>query len=266
MMAAVSNARTEQHAGVAVSLDKVSVSFSEGADVLSDISLTIPEGAFFTMIGPSGSGKSTLLRVMADLVQPRQGKAGIFGTSARQARSDRKIGFVFQDSTLLPWRSVIDNVRLPLEIKVRGERTVSGKYAPEELLELVGLKGRENAFPHELSGGMRQRVAIARALVCKPRLILMDEPFGALDEITRDKLNEEVLRIWRETGATIVFVTHSIKEAVRLGQQVLVLRSNPGRVLEVLSIDLPEGRTAEDCETPAFIAYSSKLRLLLETC
>lgn len=248
----------------AVSMRNVSVNFSGRADVLSDISLDIPSGGFLSMIGPSGSGKSTLLRVMADLVHPRAGEVKVFGKSARQARLGRDISFVFQDASLLPWRTVIENVRLPLEIKGAGGG--HPPYRPEELIELVGLNGREDALPRELSGGQRQRVAIARALVSKPRLLLMDEPFGALDEITRDKLNEEVLRIWREIGATIVFVTHSIREAVRLGQQVLVLKSNPGEVKELMTIDLPAARTADDCETPVFTGYSSKLRHLLEAC
>ena len=180
------------------------------------------------MLGPSGCGKSTLLRAIADLVPASEGRLTVLGSTPEQARRDRDFAFVFQDATLLPWRTAIDNVRLPLEV---GGGARAQNYAkPEELLALVGLAGRENALPHELSGGMRQRVAIARALVCRPRVLLMDEPFGALDEITRDKLNEELLRIWQETGTTIVFVTHSIPEAAFLGQQVLVLASHPGRV------------------------------------
>jgi NitT/TauT family transport system ATP-binding protein len=151
---------------------------------------------------------------------------------------------------------------LPLE--VAGGSTLPGTFAPEDMLRLVGLTGRENALPQELSGGMRQRVAIARALVCRPRLLLMDEPFGALDEFTRDKMNEELLRIWEETGTTIVFVTHSIAEAVYLGQEVVVLSSNPGRVRERIPIDLPRARTLAMRDTTAFTAYTSRLRGLLE--
>jgi NitT/TauT family transport system ATP-binding protein len=172
---------------------------------------------------------------------------------------------VFQDATLLPWRSALENVRLPLEVGPR-KRDHTGQRRPEELLRLVGLGGREHALPHELSGGMRQRVAIARALVSEPRILLMDEPFGALDEITRDTLNEELLRIWQETGTTILFVTHSIPEAVFLSQYVLVLATNPGRVRELVECDLPYPRALSVRETPEFMRIASRLRALLQTC
>jgi len=174
---------------------------------------------------------------------------------------------VFQDATLLPWRSAIKNVELPLEIgRSRGVKIPVGDKTPRELLKLVGLSGREDALPHELSGGMRQRVAIARALVCQPKLLLMDEPFGALDEMTRDHLNLQLLQIWEETGVTILFVTHSIQEAVFLGQKVLMLQANPGRLREVVDIDLPNPRTIEQRDTQEFTRHSAYLRKLLETC
>src|SRR5262249_12662833 len=181
------------------------------------------------------------------------------------ARARRQLGFVFQDPTLLPWRTALANVRLPLEVGPRAAG-IAGRQTPEQLLRLVGLGGREAALPHELSGGMRQPVAIARALVPEPRLLLMDEPFGALDEITRDSLNEELLRIWRETGTTILFVTHSIPEAVFLSQQVLVLATNPGRVRELVRCDLPYPRPLRIREPEGFVRIAAHLRALLQTC
>ena len=232
---------------------------------LENVSVTLAAGGFLTLLGPSGCGKSTLLRVIADIVQPVAGTVSVLGQPPSGARRDRQIGFVFQDASLLPWRSAIDNVRLPLQ--VGGRRTLPpGSPGPEALLDLVGLSGWENALPHELSGGMRQRVAIARALVGGPRILLMDEPFGALDEITRDRLNEELLRIWRDTGTTIVFVTHSIYEAAFLGRQVLMLAARPGRVRELVPVDLPEPRQLAVRETPAFVALAAHLRAVLETC
>jgi NitT/TauT family transport system ATP-binding protein len=232
---------------------------------LQQISLTVAEGSFLTLLGPSGCGKSTLLRVIADIVQPSSGTVSVLGETPAEARRNRHIGFVFQDAALLPWRSALDNVRLPLEVGGR-HALPPGSMDPEALLALVGLTGWEKALPHELSGGMRQRVSIARALLGGPRVLLMDEPFGALDEITRDRLNEELLRIWRDTGTTIIFVTHSIYEAAFLGQQVLMLASRPGRVREIVSIDLPEPRHVSMRETSAFTAQAAHLRAVLETC
>lgn len=249
----------------AVDIRELSVCFdSEAGEVtaLDNVTVNIPEGSLLTMLGPSGCGKSTLLRAIADLVPASQGEISVLGKAPEQARQDRDISFVFQDATLLPWRNAVDNVRLPLE--VGGGGTAHGE--PEELLRLVGLAGREKAMPDELSGGMRQRVAIARALVCKPRILLMDEPFGALDEITRDKLNEELLRIWQETGTTIVFVTHSIPEAAFLGERVLVLAAHPGRVRDLVEVDLPHPRRLADRDTIEFVRIAAHLRQLLETC
>ncbi|WP_353055715.1 ABC transporter ATP-binding protein [Epibacterium ulvae] len=234
---------------------------------LADISLDIEPGDFWTILGPSGCGKSTMLRLVSDLVPPASGTVEIFGKTTEAARLAREFAFVFQDATLLPWRSALKNVELPLEIgRKRGITIPVGDRTPRELLELVGLKGREDALPHELSGGMRQRVAIARALVCQPKLLLMDEPFGALDEMTRDHLNLQLLDIWKETGTTILFVTHSISESVFLGQKVLMLESNPGRVKEVVDIDLPLPRKIALRDTPQFNTYCARLRELLEEC
>ena len=234
---------------------------------LQNLNLQVGNGEFMTLLGPSGCGKSTLLRVVADLIPPTRGAIKVLGVSPSEARLRRDMGFVFQDPALLPWRTAIQNVALPLEV---ARATVkSGKPAratPRELLALVGLKGSENAYPHELSGGMRQRVAIARALASDPRVLLMDEPFGALDEITRDRLNEELRRLWRELGMTVLFVTHSIFEAAYLGQRVLMMAANPGRVQEVVPVNLPHDRTLAVRETPEFVALTSQLRRLLELC
>jgi NitT/TauT family transport system ATP-binding protein len=231
---------------------------------LDRISMTVAQGGFLTLLGPSGCGKSTLLRVVADLIPPTSGDVEVMGTSASQARAARNIGFVFQDASLLAWRTALENVELPLE--VGGGAKHRGARSPRELLALVGLSSRENAYPHELSGGMRQRVAIARALVNDAKLLLMDEPFGALDEITRDHLNVELLRLWENTGATILFVTHSIYEAAFLGQQALVMAARPGRVREIVDVPLPTPRGVEQRETREFVELTAHLRRVLETC
>ncbi len=249
----------------AISVENVTVRFGDDVDgvtALQDVSVDIPEGGLVTMLGPSGCGKSTLLRAIADLVPITDGNIVVHGREPWQARRERDFAFVFQEATLLPWRTVIDNVRLPLEV---GGGSPDHED-PEALLAMVGLSGRELAYPDELSGGMRQRVAIARALVVRPRILLMDEPFGALDEITRDKLNEELLRIWQETGTTIVFVTHSIPEAAFLGQSVLMLASHPGRVHAFVPVDLGTPRRLAVRDTMEFIEVTAKLRALLEEC
>jgi NitT/TauT family transport system ATP-binding protein len=249
----------------AVVCQNVSVCFvSERRTVtaLDRISFSVDAGGFLCVLGPSGCGKSTLLRVVADLIAPTGGTLSVFGRTPRQARIDRALGFVFQDSALLPWRSALENVELPLE--VGGRRSLpKGAPTPRELLQLVGLGGWETSLPHELSGGMRQRVAIARALLGGPRLLLMDEPFGALDEITRDRLNEELRRIWLETGTTILFVTHSVYEAIYLAETVLVLAANPGRVRATIEIDLPRDRTLSIRETEPFNRVAARTRGLL---
>jgi NitT/TauT family transport system ATP-binding protein len=258
-------------AETAVSCEGVSVRFtSERGTVtaLQNIDLAIPRGSFLTLLGPSGCGKSTLLRVMADLVAPTSGRVSVLGGAPQTARESRQIGFVFQDPALLAWRTVLDNVALPLQ--VGGGRALASSNqraarSPQELLNLVGLSGWEKAYPYELSGGMRQRVAIARAGL-GPRLLLMDEPFGALDEITRDRLNEELLQLWETTGTTIVFVTHSIYEAAFLGQSVLLLAARPGRVREQVPVTLPMPRRLPQRETPEFVSLAGHLRRVLETC
>jgi NitT/TauT family transport system ATP-binding protein len=231
---------------------------------LQGLSLEVMVGEFLTLLGPSGCGKSTFLRVVADLIQPNGGDITVFGAAPEAARLRRDIGFVFQDPALLPWRNALQNVELPLQVAV--SRARRAKATPRELLELVGLKGSELAYPHELSGGMRQRVSIARALASDPKILLMDEPFGALDEITRDRLNEELRRVWRELGITVLFVTHSIHEAAYLGQRVLMMAANPGRVRAIVPVNLPSDRTLATRESAEFVALTSELRRLLETC
>src|ERR1700741_4848257 len=251
----------------AVRCERVSVRFTTErgtVTALENIDLAIPRGSFLTLLGPSGCGKSTLLRIIADLIEPTSGKISVLGDVPTRARLNRGIGFVFQDAALLPWRSVLQNVTLPLE--VGGGKALPGARSPQELLRLVGLTGWEQAYPHELSGGIRQRVAIARALVPGPRLLLMDEPFGALDEITRDRLNEELLQVWESTGTTIVFVTHSIYEAAFLGQKVLLLAARPGRVRELVPVTLPTPRKLAMRETQQFVELAGHLRRVLETC
>jgi len=256
--------------GLAVRCKNVSVRFftdTRSVTALKDVSLDIQTGEFLSLLGPSGCGKSTFLRVVADLIPPTGGSLSVLGVTPETARLRRDIGFVFQDAALLPWRTALQNVALPLEV-ARG-KTLNSKPAratPRELLELVGLKGSEDAFPHELSGGMRQRVSIARALVSDPRILLMDEPFGALDEITRDRLNEELLRLWRELGMTVLFVTHSIYEAAFLGQRVLMLAANPGRVQEIVPVTLPSDRTLAIRDTPEFVQLTAYLRRVLQVC
>jgi NitT/TauT family transport system ATP-binding protein len=225
---------------------------------LQGIDLEIGEREFVSLIGPSGCGKSTLLRIIGDLIDPSSGTVVVNGKSARQARRDRDYGIVFQDPVLYDWRTVAKNVALPLEMarwprQKRNERV-------REMLELVELQGFESHRPWQLSGGMQQRVSIARALSFDPALLLMDEPFGALDEMTRERLNMELLKIWDASGSTIVFVTHSIAEAVFLSTRVVVMSPRPGQISEVLPIDLPQPRTATTREEPHFFEHVTRVR------
>ncbi len=251
-----------------VSVDNVSVRFDSDrgtVTAIESISFELARGAFLSILGPSGCGKSTLLRVVADLIPPSGGDVSLFGSTPAEVRKRRDLGFVFQDAALLPWRTARQNVELPMEVG-DGANLAKGGPSASDLLELVGLGKWHDSYPHELSGGMRQRVSIARSLVTAPKILLMDEPFGALDEITRDRLNEELLRIWRETGTTILFVTHSIQEALYLGQKVLVLASHPGRVREMNEPDLPDERGLDIRESAEFVRQAAHLRALLETC
>ena len=228
---------------------------------LSDIDLYIRKGEFVSLIGPSGCGKTTLLRVIADLEQATGGQISVNGKTPAQARAGRGYGYVFQAPALYPWRNVIRNVTLPLEIM--GVPPAERATRAVKNLEMVGLNGFEKKFPWQLSGGMQQRVSIARALSFDPDLLLMDEPFGALDEITRDHLNEQLLRLWERTGKTVIFVTHSIAEAVFLSSRIVVMSPRPGRIIETIDCDLPQGRTLDARETPRFLEIAHKVRLAL---
>lgn len=225
---------------------------------LEDVSLTLGRGQLASIIGPSGCGKSTLLRLVADILPPTSGEISVGGLPPRRLREEQRTGFVFQDPTLLPWRSILDNIRLPLQV-ARG-RGRPGHYSPEDLLELVGLQDFGGARPHELSGGMRQRAGIARALVQSPEVLLMDEPFGALDEITRQRMNIELLRIWAESEVTALLVTHSISEAVLMSDRIVVMTARPGRVGEIIDVDLPRPRSLEMMETERFFELEKHVR------
>ena len=227
---------------------------------LSDVSLWLKRGEFGALIGPSGSGKSTLLRLVADILQPTSGRIRLDGELPRTARVNYRIGFVFQDPTLLPWRTAFDNVRLPRQIAGTDRDSTA---SPEELLKLVGLAGFEDARPAQLSGGMRQRVAIARALALQPEFLLLDEPFGALDEITRQKMNMELLRIWTESETTALLVTHSISESILLSDRVFVLSARPGRVIDEVAIALPRPRTLKMLSDERFYELEERLRTSL---
>ncbi len=225
---------------------------------LSNINLTIRAGEFVSLIGPSGCGKTTLMRIVADLEQPTEGAVSVNGVSPREARLKRAYGYIFQAAALYPWRNVQRNVELPHEIMgvPKEEREAKAK----RYLELVGLKDFEKKFPWQLSGGMQQRVSLARALSFDPQLLLMDEPFGALDEITRDRMNEELLQIWEKTRKTVIFVTHSIDEAVLLSTRIVVMSARPGRIIDVIESTLPPKRTLETREMPAAIELAHRVR------
>jgi NitT/TauT family transport system ATP-binding protein len=245
-----------------VRLNGVSKEFGAGGVVaLQGIDLDIGEREFVSLIGPSGCGKSTLLRILGDLIQPTRGDVVVNGKSPRQARLDRDYGIVFQDAVLFDWRTVSKNIALPLEMQGWDRQRRADRV--RELLELVELTGFEGHRPWQLSGGMQQRVSIARALSFDPPLLLMDEPFGALDEMTRERLNMELLGIWEASGSTVVFVTHSISEAVFLSTRVVVMSARPGRVVGIVDVDLPQPRTIDTREEPHFAELIRDVRRLL---
>ena len=244
---------------IVVSAKNLGLTFPTGdGDViaLSDVNLDIAKGEFVSFIGPSGCGKTTFLRTIADLEQPTSGSISVNGTSPTDARTNRAYGYVFQAPALYPWRTIEQNVALPLEIMGLTDR--AARIA--RTLELVNLTGFEKKYPWQLSGGMQQRASIARALSFDADLLLMDEPFGALDEIVRDHLNEELLKLWARTKKTIAFVTHSIPEAVYLSTKIVVMSPRPGRVTDVIESDLPAERPLDIRETPEFLRLAARVR------
>jgi NitT/TauT family transport system ATP-binding protein len=249
----------------AVELSGVSKIFNKGAgnqvDALVDIDLTIAEGEFVSLIGPSGCGKSTLLRLIANLIEPTEGSITVNGKSAKQARLDQDYGMAFQQSGLFEWRSVAKNIELPLELK--GWNSTKRRERALEMLELVKLPDFAEHFPWQLSGGMQQRVAIARALAVHPALLLMDEPFGALDEMTREHMQSELLSICRKAGTTVVFVTHSIPEAVYLSNRVVVMSPRPGRITDIIDVKIAGDRSDSTRDDKAFFAGISAVRAAL---
>lgn len=243
-----------------ISLNDVSKTYATltgSVHALEQINLSISQGELIALVGPSGCGKSTLLKIMGDLVEPSSGTIVIDGMSARDARLKGMFSYVFQNSVLLPWRNVLDNVKLPLEILQKSDRS------PADLLRMVGLEGSEGLYPHEMSGGMQQRVALARALAIDPKVLLLDEPFGALDELTRQTLNFQLLKIWQEIGITVLLVTHSISEALFLADRVMVFSSRPGRLLEIIEVPFARPRDPDIRETSSFQELVKCVRQML---
>jgi len=237
---------------------------NNGDDVaaLNDISLDIRQGEFISLLGPSGCGKTTLLRIIADLIQPTSGSVSIHGQTPREIRIQKKYGFVFQSPVLYDWRTVRRNICMPMEIMGIPKKERTARI--DRMLELVDLQDFGSKYPFELSGGMQQRVGIARALALDPEYLMMDEPFSALDEFTREKLNEDLLHIWSKTNKTIIFVTHNIPESVFLSDRVVVLSPHPGRISAIVDIDLPRPRRNTLRETPEFYEYVAKIRKSFE--
>ena len=227
---------------------------------ISDVSMDVAEGELVSLVGPSGCGKTTLLRILADLHRPDEGEVRI-GSATSRFSPGRDVGMVFQQALLLKWRTILENIMLPAEILHLPRR--AAQQRARDLLALVGLAGFEDKYPYQLSGGMQQRAAIARALVHDPKLILMDEPFGALDALTRERMNLEMLRIWRESGKTIIFVTHSIQEAIFLGSHCAVLTARPARMADYFAVDLPYPRTLDIRTTEVFGRLTRRIYALL---
>jgi NitT/TauT family transport system ATP-binding protein len=247
--ATVKQVRSASSAGAAISIAKVDVTYgiggAEPVTALSGIDLEIPDGAFVSLVGPSGCGKSTLLKVVADLMAPTRGSVSIGGSPPRDLRRAGRIGLVFQQANLMPWLKVSDNARLLQDLVGNRGGAARESASIDELIRVVGLAGFDAKYPHQLSGGMQQRVALARALALDPAVLLMDEPFAALDEITRDRMAFELMRIWHHYRKTVLFVTHSLAEAVFLSDRVVLMSARPGRVHRVFDVDLPRPRDRE---------------------
>ena len=256
---------TSEQKNIVISAHDINKIFNPGTDeeviALQDINLEIVSGEFISLIGPSGCGKSTLMRLVGDLLQPTSGELLVNGKTPADARSDRDYGMVFQDATLYDWRNVARNVQLPLE--VMGYSKADRHKRAQEMLEMVELGAFAKHFPWQLSGGMQQRVSIARALVFDPSILLMDEPFGALDEFTRERMNLELLRIWEQTRKTIIFVTHSISEAVFLSSRIVVMSPRPGRITEIVNNELPYPRDFKTRDHADYHGLVSDVREML---
>ena len=246
----------------AIVCDRLTFSYPNGVQALEAIDLAVGQGEFVSLIGPSGCGKSTLLRMVADVLQPSRGRVSIGDAPPRHARMARRIGMVFQEPVLLSWRKVVRNVELPLELG--GRRGDEGRRRALELLERVGLGDLAGRLPLQLSGGQRQRVALARALIQEPEVLLMDEPFGALDQITRDEMNAALLRVWEATRITVLFVTHSIAEAVYLSDRVAVFTPRPGRIHAVIDVPLPRPRLPSVRREQDFFALETRVLSALD--
>jgi NitT/TauT family transport system ATP-binding protein len=250
-----------QVASPAIAVSHLGMTYPNGLESLRGVDLNVAPGDFVSIVGPSGCGKSTLLRLIAGLAEPTTGSALVCGLPPDKARREKEIGFVFQSPALLPWRDAVGNAALPLEI--RGVARSERREKAREALARVGLSGFESAFPRELSGGMRMRAAIARALVVKPDLLLMDEPFGALDELTREKLNEELSDLWTREKGTILFVTHNVYEAAFMSRRVIVMNKRPGRITGDVAIPFAYPRDRNLRATPEFAALTGEIRALL---
>jgi NitT/TauT family transport system ATP-binding protein len=265
-VAAAAKVKPDDHAtppvaDAAIEISGLSLRFDTAdgpVQALSDVSLRVARGEFVSFIGPSGCGKTTLLRAVADLENPTSGSIRVNNMSPREARASRAYGYVFQAPALYPWRSVARNIALPLEIMGFSKTERDARIAKG--LELVNLSGFGGKYPWQLSGGMQQRASIARALSFDPDLLLMDEPFGALDEIVRDMLNQQLLRLWDVTGKTVLFVTHSIPEAVFLSTHIVVMSPRPGRVYDVIECNFPRNRALDIRETPEFLGVANRVR------